>query len=127
MKIKILETGKIKDAILDDTSDGAYTASYGTATWHCKSQYEIIQEPPQPRFKLNDVVKISETDCRFRISKIEICCAGYNSQEIFYLGEGCQANEESLTLSTEPEKPKTYKYVECGQLNGEQIFKKVGE
>lgn len=126
MKIKILKSGIVLDAIQDCVGRVYYIDAIG----HCRDiskdnsdAYEIIPDPPQAKFKIGQTVLTSRS-LAFEITEIHIkadnkfCYCG-NITDLF--------TENELTLHTEPEKQKTYKYKECGQLNGEVIYKKVEE
>jgi hypothetical protein len=126
MKIKILKTGEIVNALIESDA----TAVYLSTGDRClkKHEYEIIPEPRQPKFKIGDMVSyISGVGSAATVFKINVIMQDFRG----FVYSDCKNNnridEDNLTLHTEPEKPKTFKYVRWGEASGEVLYKKVEE
>jgi hypothetical protein len=65
---------------------------------------------------------------RMKFKSILINITGHKYSDNNHFDDASEiASESNLTLHIEPEKTKTFKYVECGELSGEKIYKKVEE
>lgn len=134
MKIKILKTGEIVDAIIDKHGMCLYLLGGEVIRTH-SNNVEIIPEPPQPKFKLGDkLIHLANTDesdvTIFQVHSICLDIGGYTYYDgacDFELSTGvhesllCEYIEKSKTVE------KSHKYIECGELNGEVLYKKVEE
>jgi hypothetical protein len=114
MKIKILKSRIIVDALINSSGEACFFQDGSSFLYTIyKGEYEIIPEPRRPKFKIGDMVSyisgVGGATAVFKIVQIRI-----HDKVIIYCdyNGGC-TEEEFLTIHTEPEKPKTYKYVEA--------------
>jgi hypothetical protein len=118
MKIKILKTGEIHEAILDSEGNAHLfrndnDSRYPTMLYD--QYFEIVPEPRQPKFKIGDMVSyISGVGGAATVFKINVIMQDFRGFVYSDCKDSNRIDEDVLTLHIEPEKPKTeirYQYI----------------